>query len=242
MKIKTLLTILLVQATLLFAYPPKKITPKEAENVAINAYRQKMWDKQKRLKLVAGDLPDYRSVQLELDSLELQGKALIYIANFQPQGIMWISAYPIYAPVLTYTEFGKYDFMTTKEQLKTDTVYRKSLLDGYDHDLNLMIYKRKLLKHPTKCDSLEKKYRNEWEIYKVNPKNYQYKPPKSNKDTGFLIQSAWHQRAPYWNLWPLTPFGNNSPAGCVPIALSQLMNYHEWPYSRGNGQKLIISS
>lgn len=39
-----------------------------------------------------------------------------------------------------------------------------------------------------------------------------------------LIETTWHQREPYNNKVP-----NNYPAGCVPIAVAQMMNYHQWP-------------
>lgn len=41
---------------------------------------------------------------------------------------------------------------------------------------------------------------------------------------GPLLKTYWHQNAPYNRLCPI-----NSKAGCVPVAISQIMNHHKWP-------------
>ena len=44
-----------------------------------------------------------------------------------------------------------------------------------------------------------------------------------------LLKTSWHQRAPYNNLVP------EGPAGCVATAITQIMNYWQWP-KQGSGQ------
>lgn len=55
------------------------------------------------------------------------------------------------------------------------------------------------------------------------------KTTKGEKTVGPLLQTTWNQ-SPYYN--DLCPTG--TPTGCVATAMSQIMNYHEWPLS-GNG-------
>ncbi len=58
--------------------------------------------------------------------------------------------------------------------------------------------------------------------------------------TGPLITSTWGQRAPYNYMCPLkepTPWSGYEPdedhcrAGCVAVAIGQIMRYHRWPHS-----------
>lgn len=50
-------------------------------------------------------------------------------------------------------------------------------------------------------------------------------------DTGELISTRWHQFEPYNNLNPdkTDGSGEKQPAGCVTIAVAQIMNYHRFP-------------
>ncbi len=51
---------------------------------------------------------------------------------------------------------------------------------------------------------------------------------------GPLLTTAWHQDAPFNNYAPITRWSvfhewQKSPAGCVPIAMAQIMAYHKFP-------------
>ena len=50
-----------------------------------------------------------------------------------------------------------------------------------------------------------------------------------------LIQTKWGQGTPYNSMTPADNNGAHSHTGCWPVAVSQIMKYHEWP-SRGSGQ------
>ena len=57
---------------------------------------------------------------------------------------------------------------------------------------------------------------------------------------GPLITSKWNQWAPYNNLCPAntneaysTHYGGHCPTGCVPTAITQVMNYWKWPVQSG---------
>ena len=50
-----------------------------------------------------------------------------------------------------------------------------------------------------------------------------------------MLTTEWHQDLPYNFFCPSDPFdGERSITGCVAVAISQLMKYHEWPVA-GNG-------
>jgi hypothetical protein len=57
----------------------------------------------------------------------------------------------------------------------------------------------------------------------------------SHEQTGPLISSHWHQRKPYNNSTPIKQDSTGTyvhcPTGCIPIALGQIMRYHQWPLS-----------
>ncbi len=46
-----------------------------------------------------------------------------------------------------------------------------------------------------------------------------------------LIPVLWHQYPPYNNECPILDNGTRAAAGCYPIAMAQIMLYHEWPAS-----------
>lgn len=57
---------------------------------------------------------------------------------------------------------------------------------------------------------------------------------------GPLLDSNWHQNAPFNNLCPIWPGdGERSFAGCVAIAMAQIMKYHEWPV-QGEGSSFYF--
>lgn len=49
-------------------------------------------------------------------------------------------------------------------------------------------------------------------------------------NTSPLLNTKWHQGSPYNDLCPYTNIhGVRKAAGCVPIAIGQFLNYHQWP-------------
>ncbi len=63
--------------------------------------------------------------------------------------------------------------------------------------------------------------------------HYCHQVPKSTATSGshkYLLNTKWHQRSPYYNLC-LNSSGEPVSAGCVPIALGQIMAYHQKPAS-----------
>lgn len=56
-----------------------------------------------------------------------------------------------------------------------------------------------------------------------------------NPNVGPLLSTAWHQVAPTWS-----PTGTSCNAGCVTVAIAQIMNYYNWSYSNVNDLYLSI--
>ena len=64
----------------------------------------------------------------------------------------------------------------------------------------------------------------------ANPSAIKHAPKKTTpkKDIPYLITTGWDQSRPYNNLCPKVST-KNCITGCVATAMSQVMNYHEWP-------------
>ena len=63
---------------------------------------------------------------------------------------------------------------------------------------------------------------------KLPAKAYVRTSSKERETISPLLKSKWNQDGPYNNLCPYLG-GGTSMVGCVPLALSQLMNYYQWP-------------
>ena len=53
--------------------------------------------------------------------------------------------------------------------------------------------------------------------------------------TGPLLKSKWSQGEPFNRLCPALPSGRHYPAGCVAVAMAQVMRHHRWP-TQGTGR------
>lgn len=54
-------------------------------------------------------------------------------------------------------------------------------------------------------------------------------PSKGGRPIRPMLTTQWNQDAPYNQLCPIYTDGNRSVAGCVAVAMAQVMNYHRWP-------------
>lgn len=136
-----------------------------------------------------------------------------YIFTFDKGGFVIVSADDFAYPVLAYST-------TSKAPEKIENPSTIMYLERYKKQID----KIKELK------SSSQEIRKLWENYK----NGIF--PKSTKAVAPLLTTTWNQ-SPYYN--QLCPSG--TPTGCVATAMSQIMNYHEWPVS-GNGWHKYIPS
>lgn len=64
--------------------------------------------------------------------------------------------------------------------------------------------------------------------------NVHYEATATKQSVGPLLKTKWNQDSPYNDMAPLLD-GRRPPIGCVATAVSQVMNYHQWP-KRGKGE------
>jgi len=134
-----------------------------------------------------------------------QNNASFYIYGFEGGGFVIVSADDDATPILGYS-FTNH--ITDKIGSNTRFLFERYKLEIED---------AKQVK--TKSSSIKQ----EWE----NLKNIKAKA--EIKAAGPLLTTVWNQN-PIYNMY--CPGG--SPTGCVATAMSQIMNYHEWP-ATGNG-------
>jgi len=141
-----------------------------------------------------------------------KGKESFYIISFDKGGFVIISADDYAVPVLGYS--------FTNPARETYGANIKYLFDRY----KLEIEEVRTLK------SENDQIKNDWEnLRKAKLKG-------EIKAAGPLLETTWNQTPNYNKFCP-----GGSPTGCVATAMSQIMNYHEWP-SSGNGWNNYIPS
>ncbi|MGE0090124.1 MAG: C10 family peptidase [Bacteroidales bacterium] len=136
-----------------------------------------------------------------------------YIFSFDKGGFVIVSADDLAYPILGYSTTSK-----TKEYIDNTTILH--YFNRFEKQIELL---KKQKNTSPEIQKLWVDYRNG--IF-----------PKSIKAVAPLLTSTWNQ-SPYYN--QLCPTG--TPTGCVATAMSQIMNYHEWP-SAGNGWHKYIPS
>ncbi|MDX9694418.1 MAG: C10 family peptidase [Bacteroidales bacterium] len=136
-----------------------------------------------------------------------------YIFSFNMGGFVIVSADNLAYPILGYSTTSK-----TKEHIDNPTILH--YLNRYDKQIELLKQQKK---SSPEIQQLWVDYRNG--IF-----------PKTTKAVTPLLTTTWDQ-SPYYN--QLCPTG--TPTGCVATAMSQIMNYHEWP-TAGNGWHKYIPS
>ena len=135
----------------------------------------------------------------------------LYIFTFETGGFVIVSADDHALPVLAYS--------FTSPVVEKLPANAESLLNRYSKEIE------DLKKSEIKDDKIAK----EWENIRNNRL-------KSDIKGAYLLTTIWNQE-PYYNRY--CPTG--TPVGCVATAMSQIMNYHEWPET-GNGWHKFIPS
>jgi photosystem II stability/assembly factor-like uncharacterized protein len=133
-----------------------------------------------------------------------------YIFGFDQGGFVIVSADDYAEPILGYS------FTSPIEEKFGSNI--RYLFDRYNSEIA-----------ETKELKLQ---RNDLKMYWDNLKNA--KVSGEAKEAVTLLETTWNQ-SPVYNLY----CPGESPVGCVATAMSQIMNYHEWPLS-GNGWNKYI--
>lgn len=140
-------------------------------------------------------------------------EASFYLFSFDKGGFVIVSADDLAYPVLAYSS-------TSKVTAKIDNPSTRYFLERYKKQIDYI--KKQKVASP--------EIQKQWDDYKKGIF------PDVTKAVAPLISTSWDQM-PYYNMYCPT----NTPTGCVATAMSQIMNYHEWP-ATGNGWHRYIPS
>ena len=147
------------------------------------------------------------------DITEIQGNVkspLMYVCFLNPKGYIVVPALRDLPPVIAYSftnEFGK---------ITPDNI----LLQLLKADISIR------LEHIGKIPDyiLENRYIL-WQHYLTESKVKLQRLPKNN--VGPLLETKWHQNAPYNNFCPIDLSSDErSVAGCPAVAIAQILNFH----------------
>lgn len=149
-----------------------------------------------------------------------RGKTNFYIFSFEEGGFVIVSANYAAEPILGYGFKGK-----VPENIDNPAI--KSWFDNYARQIDTLNY----------CKLKSHTVNPKWQ--EILDNNYL---KSANEGVEPLLTTAWDQGWPYNAMCPEEPNGpgGHAWAGCVAIALSQIMNYHKWP-ERGAGKLYYLS-
>jgi hypothetical protein len=137
-----------------------------------------------------------------------------YIFNINDKGFVIVSADDAVTPVFAYSFEGTFSRQNPAPQFT-------EWMGQYTRQI---CYARKMNTVPlSSADSA-------WS-HLLNPGSSLDLPQKTIQDVEPLISSNWDQPFPYNGMCPADPAGSNGHAiaGCVPVAMGQIMYYYRWP-------------
>ncbi len=196
-----------------------------ARKVAENHFNQILPDslRQKRLGVNSIFTPGIRIKVKAKDSFvkNFKGHPSYYVISMEGGGFEVVAAYKANGPILLYSETGNFNTTNAPKvfwdwMAQYDTVIDNSFKKNKIDTIKL-----------TKWQNLENDT-----IVNSSLKSASYTPGN------YLVQTMWDQTYPYNTQVPSATancdptYNGHCPAGCVAIALSQIVNY--WGYGQGN--------
>jgi hypothetical protein len=159
-------------------------------------------------------------------TFSFQGQIMAFAFNFEPCGFVIISAEDAVPPVLAYSFDGRFPTDEIPVNFRT-------WMEGY---YSQIIHIRKKGLPPGD------KIKQQWSDLLAGTRKF-LREDEENTDVLPLIHSNWDQVAPYNILCPPDPGGpgGNANAGCVAVAMTQIMYYYRWPVT-GTGQHCYTPS
>ena len=203
---------LMMSATFLSA---KQVPEQQAKNFAKTVFAVKSSHQLKSMEDIKVTESYTRST--------LDGEASYYIFNFEPKGFVIISAQDVYSPVLAFSDESHVNL--------ENSVYNESLFNTMG-------------RHEVRIESLRRadvmpsaKVQGEWAALKaLKPSTYLNKDPDGTVVSP-LTTTRWNQGEFYNDFTPKDPdpesIAGGTYCGCVPVALAQLIKFHNYP-PRGN--------
>jgi uncharacterized protein (TIGR02145 family) len=170
----------------------------------------------------------YESLQAHIQDVQqsADGNPLLYFVNIDPTGYLIVSGDDRAYPVLSYSTSEKW----SDESLTLLPPAALDIIDGYTQQMEIIIRS-----NVVQSDEI----RELWNFYAAFEKGSRV----STRATGELEALGnlqWSQRQFYNDMCPETGgihptgnaiYGNRCPAGCVALAMAQIMRYWEWPQS-----------
>ncbi len=148
------------------------------------------------------------------------GTILAYIAELEPRGFIAISTDTAVTPIIAYS---------LKSSFPPDENGKNPLCRLLKEDMRFR------LREAVESDSSRTRENNtQWSLFAdgvgQQPAKgaFQQWPAENTTITGGLVQTTWHQSAPYNDLCPLDPVGGDRcVVGCVATAMAQIVNYYQ---------------
>jgi hypothetical protein len=155
------------------------------------------------------------------------GRLLGYYVPVSPDGFVVVSLLTQLAPVKSYSTTGQLDLTATQG-------YTQLLRDAMGGVVDFLEYNYGTLEMVPETGVAPASNTGEWDYFSGVASSLPLPDGAGTTSetvtTGGLLQSSWHQGAPYNNSCPYGD-GGNSVVGCVATAASQVMNYWRYPYS-----------
>lgn len=173
---------------------------------------------------------------LEIENIEPIGsreKPAYYIVNYKNNlGFAIIAADKRVAPLLAFSTEN--NFNLNSNELPLGLVEWMESADEYiqnvrDSEIGVPVQIRSTVLCNALKTTLRKAPPSNEECFDVSngcPPEYQ-----SSKTVGPLLKTSWHQRAGFNDLVPKSCDNGKAPAGCLAIAVAQVMYYHQYPTS-----------
>lgn len=197
---------LLILLAILVSFTSYSQTPTtdEVNQMAISFLNKK--NSRQSLKLKNAQIQQIKDIK----SVEVDGQVMFHVAELEPQGFVVMSNDKRIDPVIAYSENSIFSYNTDS----TNVLYGLLI-----NDLSLR----------SDVSNEEDKWKGELtQLKSANTEEFRQWPEEGTTSTGGWVETTWHQGSPYNALLPLDPStGVRVATGCVPVALSQIVNYHK---------------
>lgn len=159
---------------------------------------------------------------------------LFYIINYVNGGYVILAADNRSIPILAYSESNSFNEDETVLKNKAGISQWVKFAEK-----QILEIRQKKLKSTEEIDLAWKSFESQRKVYSSNDKNAKNEEPigggcqSESEQVSPLLQTTWNQGCGYNDLLPLKSCTTNACgrvyAGCVPVAIAQLMRFHEYP-------------
>lgn len=203
--------VLLLLTLPVFCVTGKEVDQKDAQQIAVNFFYERIT----QYEILAYQDIRITGVFVKTDPY----KSLYYIFNIHPKGWICVSADDLTHPIPAYSLEGSF---TEENQAPQFVAWMKQYEDQIRYATD-----QQTEPYPGTA--------GEWARLRTNDPS-SLKSFKNQRNISPLITSNWNQNAPYNESCPADPAGpgGHAYAGCVPVAMGQVMYYYRWP-EQGTG-------